>query len=307
MSRRKKTGRDISGIVILDKPLELSSNHAVQRVKRLFNANKAGHTGSLDPLASGVLPICLGHATKVSSYLLASDKTYQFTMHLGQTTSTGDSEGEVLKERPVPSIIKDELLEILQRFTGHIQQIPPMYSALKHEGQRLYKLARQGQSVERPARSLEIKALQLIVKEKDSLTLEATCSKGTYIRVLAEDIGEAIGCGAYVMMLRRLVTGPFRINESVTLDKLQSISEKSDAGNFLALDEQLQSLDAALQDYPSLQWVDEYKQRLCQGQAVVCETAPKQPLIRLYGQDDTIFGLGKWCEPNLIAPIRIFD
>jgi tRNA pseudouridine55 synthase len=303
---RKKNGRDVTGIVLLDKPLGLSSNHAVQRVKRLFNANKAGHTGSLDPLASGVLPICLGHATKVSAFLLASNKSYLFSMKLGQTTATGDSEGEVLEEREVAALTESALLKILEKFIGEIQQVPPMYSALKHQGQRLYKLAREGIEVERAARTVEIKALTLIEKKESTLTLEVTCTKGTYVRTLAEDIGEAIGCGAYVTSLRRLVTGPFAIADAVTLEVLKGVQESAADEDYSALDSYLHGMDQALLDYPRVQCVDESKRRLCLGQSIEFEGAPQQELIRLYDQDEHIFGLGKWCEPNLIAPLRIF-
>ncbi|MBV1875105.1 MAG: tRNA pseudouridine(55) synthase TruB [Cycloclasticus sp.] len=301
MADRKKKGRDISGILILDKPLNISSNHAVQRIKRLYGAKKVGHTGSLDPLASGVLPICLGHATKVSQYLLASDKTYQFTMRLGQTTSTGDVEGEVIDEKMVPVFDEATLSQLLEKFTGDIQQIPPMYSALKHNGQRLYALARQGQVVDRPARNVTIKSLTLLSKTSDSLMLEVCCTKGTYVRTLAEDIGNALGCGAHVTFLRRIKTGPFVLNEAVTLEQLELVHD-----DLTALDDLLHSLDMALQDYPEMSFNGDDKNHLCLGRQIQVENVICEPLIRLNDSNGKIFGLGKWDGEHQLAPIRIF-
>jgi len=301
VANRKKKGRDISGILILDKPLNISSNRAVQIVKRLYGAKKVGHTGSLDPLASGVLPICLGHATKVSQYLLASDKTYQFTMKLGQTTTTGDLEGDVLDEKPVPAISALELESLLVNFTGDIQQVPPMYSALKHEGQRLYTLARAGKVVDRPARDVTIKSLVLLSKTADSLTLEVCCTKGTYVRTLAEDLGEALGCGAHVTFLRRIQTGPFGLEKSITVEQLEAMKD-----DLPALDSHLSSLDLALQEYPALTCNDEQKADLCLGRRVDVNDLLDEPLIRLNDSSANIFGLGKWSEKNRLAPVRIF-
>ena len=301
MADRKKRGRDISGILILDKPLNISSNRAVQIIKRLYDAKKVGHTGSLDPLASGVLPICLGHATKVSPYLLASDKTYQFTMKLGETTDTGDAEGRVVHKREVSDISEQQIAALLQAFTGDIQQVPPMYSALKHKGQRLYDLARAGQVVERPARGVTIKSLSLLSKTSDSLTLEVCCTKGTYVRTLAEDLGEKLGCGAHVTFLRRIKTGPFELEDAVTIDQLEQLN-----GDFDPLDQQLKSLDMALQDYPLVRCNREETSDLCFGRRIQLVDLAPSPLIRLYDANGDIFGLGKWLEGNYLAPVRIF-
>jgi len=301
VAQRIKKGRDISGIIILDKPLNISSNHAVQRIKRLFGAKKVGHTGSLDPLASGVLPICLGHATKVSQYLLASDKSYQFTMQLGQTTTTGDVEGEVVVERPVPALDQEQLSILLESFCGTIQQIPPMYSALKHNGQRLYALARAGQVVERPPREVMIKSLILMSQTTSSLTLEVCCTKGTYVRTLAEDLGEKIGCGAHVTFLRRIKTGPFELNSSLTLEQLEA-----HAGDFGVLDDLLLGLDVALLEYPVVVCAEHEKADLCMGRKIDFKNLIEQPLIRLNDSQGHIFGLGKWNEEGQLAPVRIF-
>jgi len=301
VGQRIKKGRDISGLIILDKPLNISSNHAVQRIKRLFGAKKVGHTGSLDPLASGVLPICLGHATKVSQYLLASDKSYQFTMQLGQTTTTGDVEGEVVVERPVPALDQEELSTLLESFCGTIQQIPPMYSALKHNGQRLYALARAGQVVERPPREVVIKSLTLMSQTETSLTLEVCCTKGTYVRTLAEDLGEKIGCGAHVTFLRRIKTGPFELNNSLTLEQLEA-----HAGDLGVLDDLLLGLDVALLEYPVVVCAEHEKADLCMGRKIDFKNLIEQPLIRLNDSQGHIFGLGKWSEKGQLAPVRIF-
>jgi len=301
VANRKKKGRDISGILILDKPLHISSNRAVQIVKRLYGAKKVGHTGSLDPLASGVLPICLGHATKVSQYLLASDKTYQFAMKLGQTTTTGDVEGDVVAEMPVPEVDALMLNQLLESFTGVIQQIPPMYSALKHNGQRLYALARAGKVVERPAREVTINSLKMLSKTANTLTLEVSCTKGTYVRTLAEDLGVAIGCGAHVTYLRRINTGPFELDQSVTVEQLESLQ-----GDVESLDKLLFDLDLALQDYPVISCTDEDKYNLCLGRQIYVDQLMCQSLIRLNDSSGKIFGLGKWTQENQLAPVRIF-
>ncbi|PCH86082.1 MAG: tRNA pseudouridine(55) synthase TruB [Piscirickettsiaceae bacterium] len=301
MADRIKKGRDISGILIVDKPLHISSNRAVQIVKRLYGAKKVGHTGSLDPLASGVLPICLGHATKVSQYLLASDKTYHFTMRLGQTTTTGDVEGDIVCEKSVPNIDAERLSHLLADFIGDIQQIPPMYSALKHEGKRLYTLARAGKVVDRPARKVTIKSLTLVSQTADSLTFDVSCTKGTYVRTLAEDLGEALGCGAHVTFLRRVTTGPFILSQTVTIEKLESMQ-----GDIAALDGLLHSLDLALQEYPLVSCSDSEKTNLCLGRQVHREGLQQQGLIRLNDVDGHIFGLGKWRDGDQLAPVRIF-
>lgn len=213
-----------SGILLLDKPTGLSSNHALTLAKRALGINKAGHTGSLDPLASGMLPLCFGEATKFARFLLDSDKCYHVVAKLGETTPTGDSEGEVSKSKPVPTLSQTMLSEILQPFKGDISQIPPMYSALKHKGQPLYKLARQGIEIERSSRNIRIHKLGLEGFTQDgvgaTLSLSVECSKGTYIRTLVEDIGQALGCGAHVIVLRRLWAGSFKQCAMITLDDL---------------------------------------------------------------------------------------
>ncbi|OAL77824.1 pseudouridine synthase [Acinetobacter sp. SFB] len=217
--------RHISGVFLLNKPLGISSNAALQRVRGLYRAQKGGHTGALDPLASGLLPICLGEATKFSHYLLDSIKRYQTTIHLGHSTTTGDIEGEVLSEQAVPVLTEDTIQQVLAGFVGDIQQVPPMYSALKKEGRPLYELARQGIEVEREARPLTIEAIELLSFTENSLTLDITCSKGTYIRVLGEDIAKALGTFGHLTYLHRIKTGQFDLIPEYTIEYLESLTE----------------------------------------------------------------------------------
>ncbi|MBJ8504173.1 tRNA pseudouridine(55) synthase TruB [Acinetobacter seifertii] len=223
---QKISRRHISGVFLLNKPLGLSSNAALQKVRWLYRAQKAGHTGALDPLATGLLPVCLGEATKFSHYLLDSTKRYQTTVRLGQTTTTGDVEGDILQERPVPVLTEELIEQTLEKFRGDIQQVPPMYSALKKEGRPLYELARKGIEIEREARSVTIYALELVEFTENSITLDVTCSKGTYIRVLGEDIGEVLGCGGHLTMLNRTQTGHFELIPSYTIEYLESLNEE---------------------------------------------------------------------------------
>jgi tRNA pseudouridine55 synthase len=215
----------IDGILLLDKPIGISSNQALQRVKRLFRAKKAGHAGTLDVLASGMLVICFGKATKMSKYLLGADKYYRFTAKLGEKTTTADSEGEVLETRSTEHVTQELIESILAKFRGEISQIPSMYSALKYKGQPLYKLARQGITIERKPRQVVIHELKLLAWSKTQLSLDVRCSKGTYVRNLAEDIGEALGCGAHVIALRRLAVGNFTAAQMVTIEKLQELRD----------------------------------------------------------------------------------
>ena len=218
--------RHLSGVFLLNKPLGISSNAALQKVRWLFRAQKAGHTGALDPLASGLLPICLGEATKFSHYLLDSTKRYQTTIQLGHSTTTGDVEGEVLHEQPVPELNEEKILKVLQQFTGDIQQVPPMYSALKKEGRPLYELARKGIEIEREARPIHILAIQLIEFSQQSITFDITSSKGTYIRVLGEDIAKALGTYGHLIYLHRIRTGHFDLIPEYTIEYLEGLTEQ---------------------------------------------------------------------------------
>jgi len=294
--------RPIDGIVLLDKPAGLSSNAALQIVKRLYQAAKAGHTGSLDPLASGLLPICLGEATKLSRFLLAADKTYRFTARLGATTSTGDTEGETLSVRPIPALDRAAVNAVLARFTGPIQQLPPMYSALKHQGQPLYRLARQGKEVERTPRRVMIHELKLLALDETYMECTVRCAKGTYIRTLAEDIGEALGCGAHVIALRRTGAGPYSVTQASTLTGLQ------ERANSAALDALLQPMDQALAAWPALTLPADSAYYLCHGQPVRTAQAPAQGWVRLYeGDQGRFLGIGEILDDGRVAPRRLLQ
>ncbi len=240
--RTRVQRRPVHGVLLLDKPLGLSSNQALQKAKWLLRAEKAGHTGTLDPLATGILPICFGAATKFSQMHLDADKAYETTVRLGVTTSTGDAEGEVVAQQPVTCTL-GQLVETLDRFTGDIQQIPPMHSALKKEGKALYEYARQGLSVEREPRTVTIHALELLHAELNGpspeLRLRVHCSKGTYIRTLGEDVAKALGCGGHLSMLRRIQTGPFSVSQSVSLTELEALDESQRLSKLLPVAELL--------------------------------------------------------------------
>jgi len=302
MSRRKSRGRPVTGIVLLDKPLGMSSNKALQIVKRLFNAAKAGHTGSLDPLATGMLPICLGEATKVSQYLLEADKVYQVSFKLGEATSTGDAEGEVIETAPFESIIEQQLRETLVDFIGDIDQVPPMYSALKHDGQRLYELARKGIEVERKSRRVHISEIELLSFKDGIVELKVACSKGTYIRTLAEDIAKALGTVAYVTRLHRLEVGSFSGFPMVTIEQLEAAQEEGE----LQLDKKLLPLDIGIQTMPEVRLNDDLSYYLRLGQAVQVPKSPTSGLVRLYDAK-RFLGIGEIIDDGRIAPKRLMN
>lgn len=301
MSRRgHRKGRPVDGILLLDKPLGLSSNDALQKVKRLFRAEKVGHTGSLDPLATGMLPLCFGGATRVSAYLLDSDKTYLVRVHLGVATTTGDAEGEVIDTQPV-NLTEQDILAVLPKFTGTLMQLPPMYSALKHNGERLYKLAREGIEVEREPREIKIHRLELKSCVLPEFELEVRCSKGTYVRTLAEDIGKALGSCAHVSGLRRTAVGPYEAG-MYTLDQLGELARAE--GNE-ALDKLLLPVDTGLGHWPAIKLGADSSFYIRQGQAVQVAKAPTEGLVRLYGVNDEFIGVGEIDDQGLVAPRRI--
>lgn len=302
MTRRSGL-RDIHGIVLLDKPVGITSNAALQSAKRLFRAKKAGHTGSLDPLASGLLPLCFGDATKMSAFLLEADKCYEVVVKLGVKTTTGDAEGEVVSHRSVAAIDAAELQSVLQRFTGAIQQIPPMHSAIKHQGQPLYKLAHKGLEVERQPRQVEIRELRLISHKADMLELTVVCSKGTYIRTLAEDIGEALGLGAHVAGLRRTAVGPFRTEQMVSLAQLQA----AEGEGMAALDRFLLPMETALASWPEVCLSDDLARYVCQGQAVFVPKAPTRGWVKLSTADRRFLGVGHVLDDGRVAPKRLVN
>ncbi len=298
----RQKGRAIDGVLLLDKPIGLTSNQALQRVKRLFDARKAGHTGSLDPLASGLLPICLGQATKVSGFLLNAGKRYQVAARLGQRTDTGDADGQVIEEQPVPALDRGLVKRVLGRFEGSQTQVPPMYSAIKHQGQRLYKLARQGIEIERQPREIEIYGLELLSLEADALELEVACSKGTYVRTLIEDIARALGTVAHVIVLRRLGVGPYAEGRMYKLDELEALAEQG----MERLDDILLPVDSALDHWPSVELGADNAYYLMQGQAVMAPGAPSSGKVRLYDEGHGFLGIGEVKLDGRVAPTRLF-
>ncbi len=307
LSRGKKRFREIDGILLLDKPQGLSSNQALQRVRHLFKAAKAGHTGSLDPLATGVLPICLGEATKFSQFLLDADKTYFTRAQLGIRTDSGDAEGNVIEERPVPALDQELLEKTLERFRGEIEQVPPMYSALKHQGQPLYKLARKGVEIERPARRVTIHSLELLSWNQECLELQVHCSKGTYIRTLVEDIGEALGCGAHVAVLRRDQSAGFTLEQCHGLEQLQALSEAAGAevvAALAALDRLLLPVDAGLEHIPSILLDSRQTGSILQGQIVRINPGSLSGMVRIRDADNRFIGLGE-LSGNQLRPRRL--
>ena len=304
MKKQKKRIRDdVNGILLLDKPAGISSNSSLQYVKRIYNAKKAGHTGSLDVPATGLLPICFGEATKVCGYLLNANKKYRVRCKLGETTTTGDAKGDILSVKPIPKITKIKLTEIFENFIGNIQQIPPMFSALKHNGERLYKLAYKGIEVERKARNVTIYNIELFNVYSDCFDIEVFCTKGTYIRTLVEDIGKEIGCGAHVLTLLRLESGPFNQLDSISLKKIEYIAEKGQQ----ALYNLLLPMDAALKDIPKIRLADEEVYCLSLGQSVTTSGLAKSGQLRIYNSSQQFIGLGKATEDGKIYPKRLIN
>ena len=304
MPRPRRQGRDVSGILLLDKPVGTGSNDALQVVKRLYNARKAGHTGSLDRLACGLLPICLGEATKMSGFLLNADKRYEAVVRLGERSSTGDAEGEILERREVPPLTLDAIEPVLARFRGEIEQVPPMHSAVKIDGQRLYKLAHRGVTVERESRPVTIHGLTATALDGHDLHIEVHCSKGTYIRTLAEDIGEALGCGARVDALRRTGSGPFDAAGMVTLDELSRIAEEE--GN-PGLDALLLPMQTAVAQWPELHLSESVAYYLRQGQPVLVPRAPTSGMVCLFRDRERFIGVGEVLDDGRVAPRRLVN
>ncbi len=305
MGRRRRPGRNVTGILLLDKPLGITSNDALQQVKHFYRAVKAGHTGSLDPLATGLLPICLGGATKFSGFLLDADKHYQVRVRLGVTTATADAEGEILETAPTEGIGEQDLRTVLQGFVGPIEQLPPMYSAVKHKGERLYKLARQGIEVERTPRTVQIHSLDLLNAAIPDFDMDVHCSKGTYVRTLAEDIGKALGCGGHVSALRRTGVGPYQDSDTrfVTLDDVERLGSEMDG--FAGLDALLLPLESALGHWPAVRLSEDAAFYLRQGQAVLVPQSPTEGLVRLYDPSERFIGVGEILDDGKVQPKRL--
>ncbi|AFU18908.1 tRNA pseudouridine(55) synthase TruB [Actinobacillus suis] len=304
MSRPRKKGRDVHGVFLLDKPQGMSSNDILQKVKRLFQANKAGHTGALDPLATGMLPICLGEATKFSQFLLDSDKRYQVTAKLGERTDTSDAEGQVVETRAV-NVSETEIISALDQFRGDILQVPTMFSALKHNGKPLYEYARQGITVEREARPITIFELRFIEYSAPYLTLEVHCSKGTYIRTLVDDLGEVLGCGAHVTVLRRLAVANYPIEAMMSYADLQNLSENQPLE---ALDQYLLPLDTAVESLPKINLTAEQTKAVGFGQRVKFENIDQTyGQVRLFSEHGQFLGVAEITNDNVIRPSRMVN
>ena len=304
MARRRR-GRPVDGILVLDKPLGVSSNQALQMAKRLYFAAKAGHTGSLDPLATGVLPLCFGEATKFSQFLLDADKAYQSTFVLGIATATGDAEGEVTATADASGVTEADVTQALTAFRGEIEQVPSMYSAIKQDGQPLYKLARQGKEVERKARRVVIKQLELRAFRAGSrpeVDIYLECSKGTYVRSVAEDLGRALGCGAHVSALRRTRAGPFGIEDSVGLSTLEALKGNEQLAEMDAL---LLPADTALGGLPLVRLSESGGFYIRQGQPVQVPNAPCDGMVRVALESGEFLGVGEILDDGRVAPRRL--
>ena len=302
---RRRRGRPVDGILVLDKPAGLSSNQALQTAKRLYAAAKAGHTGSLDPLATGVLPLCFGEATKFSQFLLDADKAYESTLALGRATDTGDAEGTIIEEADASAVSAADVEAALEQFRGQIEQVPSMYSAIKKDGQPLYKLARQGVEVERKARLVEIKRLELRdfrAGQAPEADIYLECSKGTYVRSLAEDLGRALGCGAHVRTLRRTQAGPFGLQDSIGLDALEALKA---GGQLAEMDRLLLPADAALGGMPLVRLSESGGFYMRQGQPVLVPNAPCNGMVRVALETGEFLGVGEILDDGRVAPRRL--
>ncbi|EKA7381965.1 tRNA pseudouridine(55) synthase TruB [Vibrio parahaemolyticus] len=307
MARRRK-GRPINGVILLDKPTGISSNDALQKVKRIYFAEKAGHTGALDPLATGMLPICLGEATKFSQFLLDSDKRYRVIAKLGERTNTSDSDGEVVETRPV-DVTLEKLEASIEKFRGESDQVPSMFSALKYQGKPLYEYARKGIEVPRESRKITVYEIVLHRFEGDEVEMEVHCSKGTYIRTIVDDLGEMLGCGAHVTMLRRTAVAKYPYEKMVTLEQLNELLEQAHREEIAPrelLDPLLMPMDTAVEDLPEVNLIPELADMAQHGQPVQVLGAPEQGALRLtMGEERLFIGVGEMNDDGKIAPKRL--
>lgn len=301
MSRRKR-GLDIHGIVLLDKPAGISSNRALQRVRGIFQARKAGHTGSLDPFATGMLPICLGEASKTAAFMLEAGKHYHAAAHMGEATTTGDIEGDVIQQCPLPELDTENLKQILQQFVGKIEQVPPMYSALKHNGKPLYEYARAGIEIDRPARTVTIHRIALIGWQPPNLTFDVHCSKGTYIRTLAEDIAKTVGSCAHLVKLRRMVVEPFDAFPMQTLEQLQQALDDETLHDFLL------PVDIGLVDWPRVDLDSDQQEKFKHGNQFEWSCGGSNAgKVRVYGLEGDLLGLADVTVDGILKPARVFN
>ena len=303
---RNPPKQDVHGIVLLNKPAGVSSNGILQKVRRLFNAKKAGHTGALDPFATGLLPICLGEATKVSGLLLDSDKGYRATLKLGEQSDTGDTEGEIINTSPVPELSSEKIETVLAQFTGDIQQIPPMYSALKHNGKPLYWYARQGIEIDRPARNIHIFSLKLVSLSQESenvaaIVFDVLCSKGTYVRTLGEDIAKALGTVGHLTALHRIHSGSLRAEQMLTIEQIEEATTSGKG------DEILWPVDLPLEHLQRIDLVEDQAKWLRNGGQLRLPQ-PQTDLVRFYNPQGICLGVGEWLpEHGRIKPKRLFN
>ena len=298
---RRRKAMPVDGVLLLNKPAGMTSNQALQKVKRLLGAKKAGHTGSLDPAATGMLPMCFGEATKICAYLLDADKTYRVVARLGEATETGDADGQVTDSAPVPALDRDAWADVLAGFVGSIEQVPPMYSALKKDGKRLYELARKGETVEREARPVTVHEIALLEATGTRLVFRVKCSKGTYVRTLVEDIARAAGTVAHTAKLHREAVGDFCSEEMLDLAGVEKQAGEGPG----TLREKLLDADVALASWPSCRVASGDEQRFSGGQEVASD-AEGDGLIRVYGADGTFLGIGECKGPGRVAPKRVF-
>ena len=313
---KKRRGRPVNGVLIVDKPTGQSSNRSLQIAKRLFFAQKAGHTGSLDPLATGVLPVCFGEATKFSQFLLDSDKAYRSTFLFGVITASGDADGDVLETRDASAVTETDVLALLPEFLGEIKQVPSMFSALKHQGQPLYKLARQGIEVERKVRQVTVFDIRLEAfrsAEETGGQPEADvyihCSKGTYVRSIAEDLGLELGCGAHVKMLHRVQAGPFEEAQAVSLTTLEALAERVETEGYDALDALLEPVDVAVMHLPEVTLTESAVFYMLRGHAVSVSVIPEYcdegDIVRMYSESRDFIGIGEIVDGGQVGPKRL--
>jgi len=299
---RRKSGLNIHGVVLLDKPVGISSNRALQKVRGIYQARKAGHTGSLDPFATGMLPICLGEASKTAAFMLEAGKRYRATARLGEATTTGDIEGEVIQSCQVPDIESEHIVRVLGQFVGEISQVPPMYSALKHQGKPLYEYARAGIEIDRPARAVTIYGLDLSAWRSPVLTFEVHCSKGTYIRTLAEDIATVLDSCAHLVELRRTSVEPFDAYSMVTLEQLQEVREQG------GLQEHLLPVDVGLADWPRVDLNALQQGKFMHGNHFPFSVDSLEPgKVRVYGPEENLLGLGDVSAEGILQPAKVFN
>lgn len=299
---RRKRGLDIHGVVLLDKPAGITSNRALQKVRGIFQARKGGHTGSLDPFATGMLPICLGEASKTAAFMLEAGKKYRATAKFGEATTTGDIEGEVIQTCPTPDIDAEKLIQMLQNFVGDIEQVPPMYSALKHKGKPLYEYARAGIEIERPARPVTIHEMNLVAWQSPKLSFDVHCSKGTYIRTLAEDIATALGSCAHLVQLRRISVEPFESYPMVSLEQLQNAKDHGGLEGFLL------PVDVGLHDWPMIHLNAEQRAKFSHGNHFpVSLEGLSTGKVRVYDANDKLLGLADISKENTLYPARVFN